>query len=394
MRNRIAGILGLNLFFLSRFCELVYIARFPCPKLRIVAGSASRRRAAKLLGAAILCVLANGCNFRQASSGPSIEFTRVPPASEGGPDKLDIIEGKVIGGRPGQQLVLYARSGVWWVQPLVNDAFTLIRQDGKWINSTHLGTEYAALLVEPGYHAEATLSSLPSTGGSVAAVTVVHGGSTTNPISKTLSFSGYEWRIREAPSDRGGGNNYNASNAWTDANGALHLRIAKAGDDWTCAEVTLTRSFGYGTYTFVVKDTSQLEAAAVFTMFTWDYAGTDQNHREMDVEITRWGDSTTSKNAQYIVQPFYVPENSTRFGAPSGELTHTFHWEPGRLSFRTVRGPNAGSKTGLVAEHVFTSGVPVPGVESARINLYVFRFSKEPLRREAEVVIEKFEYLP
>jgi hypothetical protein len=59
-----------------------------------------------------------------------------------------------------------------------------------------------------------------------------------------------------------------------------------------------------------------------------------------------------------------------------------------------VRGSDAGSKTGLVAEHVFTSGVPVPGVESARINLYVFRFSKEPPHREAEVVIEKFEYLP
>jgi hypothetical protein len=394
MRNRIAGILGLNLFFFSRFCEPVSIARFRRWKARIGAGSTYRGRTAKLLGAAILCVLANGCNFRREASGPSIEFTRVPPASEGGPDKLDIIEGKVIGGRPGQQLVLYARSGVWWVQPLVNDAFTLIRQDGKWINSTHLGTEYAALLVEPGYHPESTLSALPSTGGSVAAVTVVPGGSTNNPISKTLFFSGYEWRIRDAPSDRGGGNNYNASNAWTDANGALHLRIAKAGDDWTCAEVTLTRSFGYGTYTFVVKDTSQLEAAAVFTMFTWDYSGTDQNHREMDVEITRWGDSTTSKNAQYIVQPFYVPENSTRFSAPSGELTHTFHWEPGRLSFRTVRGSDAGSKTGLVAEHVFTSGVPVPGVESARINLYVFRFSKEPPHREAEVVIEKFEYLP
>jgi len=357
-------------------------------------GGAFSRFAAGAFVLTLVCVLPSGCDFRRAPSGPSIELTRVPPASEGGPDKLDIIEGKVIGGRPGQQLVLYARSGVWWVQPLVNEAFTLIRPDGKWINSTHLGTEYAALLVEQGYHPEATLKVLPPAGGGVAAIAVVKGGSTINPISKSLSFSGYEWRIRDAPSDRGGGNSYNASNAWTDQSGALHLRIAKAGDDWTCAEVTLTRSFGYGTYTFVVRDTSQLDAAAVFTMFTWDYAGTDQNHREMDVEITRWGDSSTSKNAQYIVQPFYVPENSSRFVAPSGVLTHSFHWEPGRLAFRTVRGTDAGGKAGLVAEHVFTSGVPVPGVESARVNLYIFRFSKEPLHKEAEVVIEKFEYLP
>ena len=394
MSARVAEQLGLNLVFLKRFCMRGGFSELRGRDQSLAVAGATSRIAAEALVLAMLCVLPGGCDFRRPPSGPSIAFTRVPPAADGGPDKLDIIQGQVTGGRPGQQIVLYARSGMWWVQPLVNEPFTLMSQDGKWINSTHLGTEYAALLVEPGYHAEAMVSALPSVGGSVAAISVAKGGSTTNPISKTLSFSGYEWRIRDAPSDRGGGNNYAASNAWTDASGALHLHIAKAGSDWTCAEVTLTRSFGYGTYSFVVRDTSQLEAAAVFTLFTWDYAGTDQNHREMDVEITRWGDQTTSKNAQYVVQPFYVPENASRFAVPSGVMTHSFRWEPGRVSFRSVRGPDADSKTGLVAEHAFTSGVPVPGVESARMNLYIFRFAKEPLQRDAEVVIEKFEYLP
>jgi hypothetical protein len=47
-----------------------------------------------------------------------------------------------------------------------------------------------------------------------------------------------------------------------------------------------------------------------------------------------------------------------------------------------------------VAEHVFTSGVPSPGIESVRMALYVYRAAKDPLQNGAEVVIEKFKYLP
>ena len=39
--------------------------------------------------------------------------------------------------------------------------FTAIRSDLTWKNSTHLGSDYAALLVDPGYHANAIVSSLP-----------------------------------------------------------------------------------------------------------------------------------------------------------------------------------------------------------------------------------------
>ena len=313
--------------------------------------------------------------------------------AEGGPDKIDIIEGRVTGARPGLQIVLYARNGNWWVQPIVGEPFTRIRPDSTWTNSTHLGAEYAALLVDAGFQPAARLNELPGREGGVLAVAATKGSPPGAAISKTLQFSGYEWRIRNAPSDRGGLNAYDASNAWVDSHGALHLRIAKVSGQWTCAEVTLTRSFGYGTYSFVVQETSHLEPAAVFSIFTWDYAGADQNHREMDIEISRWGDPT-NKNAQYLVQPYYVPENSSRFMAPSGILTHSFRWEPGRVSFKTVRGSEAGDKARPVAEHVFTSGVPSPGIESVRMNLYILRRAKEPLRNETEVTVEKFEYFP
>jgi hypothetical protein len=340
------------------------------------------------------CMLLNGCRSRPQAAGPSIEFTRVPPAEVGRTDKFDIIQGRVIGARPGQQIVLYAKTGTWWIQPLSNSPFTKIQPDSSWINSTHLGSEYAALLVEPGYRPQVMLNALPNPGGEVATIATAEGATSGPTLSPPLRFSGYEWRVRNAPSNRGDTTNiYNPTNAWTDASGALHLRIAKQADQWTCAEVTLTRSFGYGSYAFVVRDTSHLEPAVVFAMFTWDYAGADQNNREMDIEISRWGDPA-SKNAQYEVQPFYVPANVARFTAPSGVLTHSFRWEPGKVSFRTVRGSVNDPGAEVIGEQVFTSGVPVPGAESVRVALYVYGKTEHPVQNGAEVVIEKFEYLP
>lgn len=58
---------------------------------------------------------------------PSIEFSRVPPAEERGAQRVSAIEGRVIGARPGQQIVLYARSGAWYVQPFIERPFTIIQ---------------------------------------------------------------------------------------------------------------------------------------------------------------------------------------------------------------------------------------------------------------------------
>ncbi len=309
---------------------------------------------------------------------------------EGGPARVERIEGRVTGGRSGQKIVLFAKSRVWWVQPLTQAPFTNIGPDSRWTNSTHLGTEYAALLVNPDYRPPQLLAALPKKGGNVIAVISAPGTAPPRETApKTVRFSGYEWEIRQNPSDRGGTMKlFDANNVWTDEKGWLHLRIAKISGDWKCAEVALTRSLGYGSYSFVVHDVSNLEPAAVLSMLTWDDLAADQNHREVDIEISRWGD-LASKNAQYVVQPYYVPANVARFSAPSGALTYSFRWEPGKVFFRTMRGASQ-----IVAEHLFTSGVPSAGGESTRINLYSFDYAKSPFQHGAEVVFEKFEYLP
>ena len=64
-----------------------------------------------------LCFLLCSCRPRPTTVGPSIEFSKVPPAMQGGREKVDTISGRVTGARRGQQIVVYARSGPWWVQP-------------------------------------------------------------------------------------------------------------------------------------------------------------------------------------------------------------------------------------------------------------------------------------
>ena len=341
----------------------------------------SRRR---VLG--IVPVLAcYGCRREQSSNTPSITFTRIPQADPAGSASNDIIEGRVTGGSPGQKIVLYAKTGKWWVQPLVDQPMTDLRPNFRWTNATHLGTHYAALLVKDGYRPQHVLDSLPETGGNILAVAVVPGAE--RPPSPVVDFSQYPWRLRDAPSSRGGRNVYSPANISVDEQGAMHLRISRTEDDWSCAEASLTRNLGYGTYEFVVRGLETLEPAAVFGMFTYDYASGALRNREMDIEISRWGDPA-NKNAQYALQPYDVATNVHRFNVPAGTLTFSFRWEQGRITFRTLRGP------ARVSEHAFTAGVPSPGIESIRVALYVYRAAVVKLQHPMEVVIERFTYYP
>jgi len=348
-----------------------------------------------------------GCYSSSKNSAPAVAFSKVPATYQESPYKTDIIEdrdykrdiieGRATGARPEQRIVLYAKTdGRWGVcrqsgQPSMN-----IEADGRWIASVHLGIQYAALLVDPTYNPPEQTESLPIVGNGVVALAVVNGEGPAPvlPSPKILNFSGYEWTTSTGPIFRAGSRNFfDPANVWTDEKGALHLRISGSPEKWAAAEVRLTRSLGYGTYRFQVRDVSHLEPSAVLTLVTWDGVGTESNRRELDVELSRWG-YIDNDNAHYVVQPYYVPANIVRFRVPGGIFTHSFRWEPGQVTFSTVAGSANSSSARLINQHVFTSGVPSPGGESVRIALYVFHQGQIPLKGENEVIIDKFEYLP
>jgi hypothetical protein len=340
----------------------------------------------------LLVVLSTAACSRNPPTS-SITFTRIPPAAKGGPDVLDTVEGRLTGVRPGQRLVIYARSSVWWVQPDPNVPYIEIRKDSTFSTKTHLGTEYAALLVEPDHQPPTTLENLPPEGGSVVRLVIVRGDPKAEAERHTLHFAGYEWIIRAAPSDRGGPNQFDPANAWTDGGGAVHLRIAGTPGRWTCAELALTQSFGYGLYTFTVDDISRLDPAARFVIFTWDGPAIAQYGREMAITIGRHGERQED-NARYVIEPIDLPANRSNFFAPAGLLTHQLRWEPDRATFRTFRGARADGNARPVAQHTFTSGVPGAGNETIRFSLYVFQSNPTPMQKPAEVVVRRFTFEP
>jgi hypothetical protein len=347
-----------------------------------------------------------GCQSSSGNSAPTIGFIKVPAAYQESPYKTDIferdyktdiIEGRVTAARPGQRIVLYAKTdGRWGVCRQSGQPFTNIETDGRWKASVHLGIQYAALLVDPTYNPPEQTESVPTVGNGVVALAVVNGGGAAPvlPSPKILHFSGYEWVTSAGPLFHAGSRNFfDPANVWTDERGALHLRISGSPGKWTAAELKLTRSLGYGTYRFEVRDVSHLEPSALLTLITWDGVGTESNRHELDVELGRWG-SLDNTNVHYVVQPYYVPANFVAFRVPPGLYTHSFQWEPGKVTFSTVAG--SGNTTGgrVLNQHVFTSGVPSPEGESARIALYVFHQGHIPLKNENEIIIDKFEYLP
>ncbi len=351
-------------------------------------------------------VVLTGCHSSPKNSAPTVAFSKVPAAEQESPYKTDIferdyktdkIEGRAIGARPGQRIVLYANTdGRWGVCRQLGQPSTNVETDGRWKASVHLGIQYAALLVDPAYNPPEQTESLPIVGNGVVALAVVNGegAAPVLPSPKILNFSGYEWTTSTGPIFRAGSRNFfDPANVWTDEKGALHLRISGSAGKWGAAELKLSRSLGYGTYRFQVRDISRLEPSALLTLITWDGVGTESTRRELDVELGRWGylDNT---NVNYVVQPYYVPANFFAFRVPPGLHTHLFRWEPGKVTFSTVAGSSNTGGGRVINQHVFISGVPISGGESVRIALYVFHQGKIPLKNENEVIIEKFEYLP
>jgi len=357
------------------------------------------------LSVLLMYFMLTGCHSSSRNSAPTFAFSKVAAAYQESPYntditegdyKTDMIDGRVTGARPGQRIALYARTdGRWGLCRQSGEPFTNIETDGRWKASVHLGLQYAALLVDPTYNPPEQTESLPIVGNGVEALAVVNGEGPAPvlPSPKILNFSGYDWTTSAGSIFRAGSRNFfDPANVWTDERGALHLRISGSPGKWAAAEVKLTRSLGYGTYRFQLRDVSHLEPSALLTLITWDGVGTESTRRELDVELGRWG-YLEGTNVNYVVQPYYVPANFVVFRMPPGAYTHSFRWEPGQVTFSTVAG--SGDTGGhVINRHVFSSGVPSPEGKSVRIGLYVFHQGKIPLKNENEAIIDKFEYLP
>jgi hypothetical protein len=218
---------------------------------------------------------------------------------------------------------------------------------------------------------------------------------------RTIGWNGETWMVKKSTGKVGPGPNYfsdSTNNVWVDGNNKLHLKITKSGNRWECAEVIRVISSGHGAYRFYI-DSSQgtgldaLDKNAVLGLFTWNDAP-DYNHRELDIEFSRWGNATDTTNAQYVVQPYSTAGNLMRFTEPPASASvHSFNWNSDGVFFKSVTGtnPDTTDPAALIASRDFTSSIPLPGGEQARINLWLFRGKAPSNQKAIEIVISKFE---
>jgi len=207
-----------------------------------------------------------------------------------------------------------------------------------------------------------------------------------------IAWSGGTWQVKTSRAPVGPGPNvFSAANVSVGSNGFLHLRIARDGSTWTTAEIIGPTSYGYGTYRFTVATPlDAFDPNVVLGLFTWSdkapYA-----HREIDIEVARWGDAADATNAQFVVQPWDRPDHLERFTATDAVRTiQEFTWRAGVVSFvsRTAGGD-------LVAAYTYSgTDVPKPGDERVRLNLWLFNGAAPLNGQSAEVVVESFGFTP
>jgi len=355
---------------------------------------------AKLTSTLTLCLFAATVPLLTGCTRPaSIIFLEVPLASSGSGQTTALIRGEVLGRHHGRHIFLYAfADGRWWVQPFASTPRTEIAKDGSWKAQIHLGTKYAALLSNDETPPPQFLEALPTVGKTIEAVAVVKAsGNAVRPSEdssseKSLRFSGLEWKVRTIPGDYGAKTNeYSSDNVSVDASGALHMRLSWNAHGWVCSEIHSVRSFGYGSYDLDISDVSHLESAVMFSTFTFFERPGDGDHRELAIHITRRGVASNT-NAEFTIQPAFVPTNFYHFDVPPGPLRLSMDWQPDNAGLSVSRGQQTAEQQ--AATWLFRTGVPRSDDTHLYINLCNYGYAPAPPTHNAEVVVKTFEFYP
>lgn len=356
-----------------------------------------------LLATLVNCILGCPCERVGGSGDPSIEFTFVPRLST-----FQNLRGRVSHVEPCNYAVavyIFAGGG-WYNKPTWEAARTVIRSDGSWTADITTGgvdetaSKIAAFLV-PADYGPPLLSGPPSLPVSLLETAVAHTAveRSTQGTTRLLFFSGYEWWVKASDTPVGPGPNPfsdSRDNVWLDSQGQLHLKITEESGVYKTAEVVSKDSFGYGSYIFhLTSPVSQLDPNVVLGLFLWS-DDPDFNHREIDIEFSRWQDPL-NQNAQFVVQPWDTPGNMERFDmGPDGVSTHAFTWLPDEIRFQSALGSDFPSENqeDITHEWLYTGeDIPVSGSENVRMNLWLVWGIPPTDGSETEIVISRFEFM-
>jgi len=341
----------------------------------------------------VIFLVSSGC-----TRSASVVFSDVPPASSGGVDSLDLIQGRVLGEHRGFHILLYSFADTrWWVQPFVSSSRTEIAADGSWKAKIHLGTKYAAVLTRDDSKPPPFLDALPTIGTKVRALTVVDGIQGDGLLREdanepTLRFGGLIWRVRTIPGSYASkSNEYTATNAFVDSAGALHLRVSHGVHGWMCSDIHTERSLGYGNYRIAIEDTNRLEPAAMLSLYNYIEEAPDGDHKEIAIHFTRRGIASNT-NGEFSIQPSYLPVNSHHFNVPSGTLNVDLNWHPDDAALSIL--PAVTTARRPVISWVFKTGVPRSDDTHFYLNFCNYGYALTPLTHDVEVIVNSFKFYP
>ena len=138
----------------------------------------------------------------------------------------------------------------------------------------------------------------------------------------------------------------------------------------------------------------ELAANVVLGLFTYSEMDPPP-YKEIDVEISRWGDTTDKTNAQFVVQPYTEKNHRMRFTVSTGEGASTrvsFDWTPSEILF------NAQTPPALAVRGILWSfrerDIPTPGREQLHLNLWLYKGEAPLDGKPQEVVLSNFTFIP
>jgi hypothetical protein len=148
-------------------------------------------------------------------------------------------------------------------------------------------------------------------------------------------FSGYLWVSMDEVHT--GNLKYSCRNAWVDTNGDLHLKLARTGIGWYCANlISNEQTFGFGHYEWqIYGQLEQLDPNIVLRVGTKPasaspYAiATEFSHG--GVSSNPAGHYTVNQAGTFQGPAFRVPTLPR-----PGLSTHRFTWGPGNIQFQSV----------------------------------------------------------
>lgn len=220
-------------------------------------------------------------------------------------------------------------------------------------------------------------------------------------FDRRIWFSGYEWTVKSSTPKVGPGPNFfsnQAENVWVDETGQLHLNITQRDGKWYCAEVATADALGYGSYQFkVASPAGILDKNAVLGLFTWDTTAPQFNYREIDIELSQWGEDT-GQNAQFVVQPWDHAGNRHRFmlDPQAGVSTSGFIWTPASVQFFSFLGSAPSPASADIVEQWSYTGADIPPADSGhtRINLWLIDGRPPSGEKEIEMILSSFHFIP